>query len=195
MSAAGVTAAVTADNAALVVRCGLVLLFLPFSALDKVLGFRHAVAQAQKVFKPRALAIFVLLCGLAIEVFMSLGVITGIADRACALVIAGYCAASAVLYKQFWAQGDFWANPDGKGRGLFWDFLCSRWAGLATDMKTRRRNGSSCCRAAGLSKAWTARVSSRGRENFRSVRTRVASKPMVKKGTGPERSATNQRCW
>lgn len=113
----------SSDIAALVVRCGLVLLFLPFSALDKITGFDHAVAQAQEVFKPRALAICVLLCGLAIEVFMSLGVITGIADRACALVIAGYCAANAVLFKRFWAQGDFWTDPNGKGRGLFWDFL------------------------------------------------------------------------
>ena len=38
-------------------------------------------------------------------------------------MIAGYCAASAVLYKQFWAPGDFWSNPDGKGRTLFWDLL------------------------------------------------------------------------
>lgn len=111
------------DIVVLIVRCGLVLLFLPFSALDKVLGFEHAVAKAQQVFKPRVLAIFVLLCGLTIEIFMSLGIVTGVADRACALAIAGYCAATAVLYKQFWAQGDFWANPDGKGRVLFWDFL------------------------------------------------------------------------
>ena len=111
------------DVVVLIVRCGLVLLFLPFSALDKFLGFEHAVTQAQQVFKPRALAISVLLCGFVIEVFMSLGIVTGIADRACALVVASYCAATAVLYKQFWAQGDFWANPDGKGRGLFWDFL------------------------------------------------------------------------
>ncbi len=108
---------------ALVVRFGLVLLFLPFSALDKIWGFQHALMQAQQVFKPRALATFVLLCGLAIEIFLSLGVITGIADRACALGMAGYCAATAVLYKRFWAQGDFWANPDGAGRALFWDFL------------------------------------------------------------------------
>ena len=40
-----------------------------------------------------------------------------------AFVIAGYCAATAVLYKQFWAQGDFWSAPDGKGRTLLWDFL------------------------------------------------------------------------
>ena len=34
---------------ALVVRYGLVLLFLPFSALDKIFGFYHAVKQAQSI--------------------------------------------------------------------------------------------------------------------------------------------------
>jgi putative oxidoreductase len=109
--------------AALIVRCGLVLLFLPFSALDKILNFSGAVAQAQQVFKPRLLGAAVLLCGLAIEIFGSLAIITGTADRAAAFVMAGYCAMTAVLYKQFWAQGDFWADAGGKGRGLFWDFL------------------------------------------------------------------------
>jgi len=109
--------------AALVIRLGLVLPFLPFSALDKILGFNHAVGQAQEVFRPRVLAVLVLLCGLCIEIFCSLGVLTGIADRLCALILAGYCAASAVLYKRFWTQGDFWSNADGKGRSLFWDFL------------------------------------------------------------------------
>ena len=113
----------SAATAALIVRLGLIMLFLPFSALDKVLGFNHAVGQAQEVFKPRAIAALVLLCGLAIEVFCSLGVVTGLADRTCALVLAGYCAATAVLYKRFWAQGDFWSRHDGKGRSLFWDFL------------------------------------------------------------------------
>lgn len=108
---------------ALIVRYGLVLLFLPFSALDKIFNFDGAVGQCSEIFKPRALAVIVLLIGLAIEIFCTLGVVTGIADRACALVIAGYCAVTAVLYKQFWAQGDFWADPEGKGRGLLWDFL------------------------------------------------------------------------
>ena len=75
------------------------------------------------MFKPRALAAAVILIGLGIEVFMSLGVISGVADRACAFVIAGYCAATAVLFKQFWKPGDFWSDADGKARGLFWDFL------------------------------------------------------------------------
>lgn len=108
--------------AALVVRCGLVLLFLPFSAADKLLGLRHAVGQAEGVF-PKPLAVIAILIGLAIEIVCSLGVVTGIADRAAALVIAGYCAGTAVLFKRFWAQGDFWADADGKGRTLFWDFL------------------------------------------------------------------------
>jgi putative oxidoreductase len=107
----------------LVVRCVLVILFLPFSALDKIVGFEGAVTQAQEVFKPRLLAAAVLLCGLAIEVVMSLGVVTGVADRLAALVLAAYCAATAVLYKRFWQPGDFWAAGDSKGRALFWDFL------------------------------------------------------------------------
>ena len=109
--------------AALIVRCGLVLLFLPFSALDKTFGFGHAVAQARSVAKPRGLAIAMILTGLGVEVICTLGVVSGIGDRACAFVIAGYCAATAILYKQFWAQGDFWLDADGKGMMLFWDFL------------------------------------------------------------------------
>lgn len=107
----------------LVVRYGLVMLFFPFSALDKMLNFDGAVGQAQEVFKPRALSVFVLICGLCIEVFASLGVVTGIADRLCALLIAGYCAATAILFKRFWRPADFWAAGDSKARNLFWDCL------------------------------------------------------------------------
>jgi putative oxidoreductase len=104
------------------VRFSLVALFLPFSALDKVLNFRGALAQAHEVFRPRPLAILVLLGGLAIEVLMSLAILLGIADRLAALVMAAYCAATAVLFKRFWVPGD-WSNPSGNARGLFWDFL------------------------------------------------------------------------
>jgi putative oxidoreductase len=109
--------------ATLAVRCGLVLLFLPFSALDKIFGFDHAVRQAQQVVKPWPIAAGMIVVGLFVEIFCSLGVVSGVADRACAFVIAGYCAVTAVLYKPFWAQGDFWSAPDGRGRSLLWDFL------------------------------------------------------------------------
>ncbi|MGH8296286.1 MAG: DoxX family protein [Steroidobacteraceae bacterium] len=113
----------TAAIVTLIVRYVLVMLFLPFSALDKIVGFPGAVKQAQEIFRPRILATAVLSCGLFIEVIMSLGVVTGVADRMAALVLAAYCAATAVLYKRFWQPGDFWASGDSKGRGLFWDFL------------------------------------------------------------------------
>jgi putative oxidoreductase len=105
------------------IRIVLVLLFLPFSALDKVLNFRSAVAQAREAVPNTAAAIGLILIGLFVEVFMSLGVITGIADRACAFVLAGYCGVTALLWKQFWKPGDFWSSNSGQGRTLFWDFL------------------------------------------------------------------------
>ena len=108
---------------ALVVRYGLVMLFLPFSALDKIFSFDHAVEQARQVFTPRPLAVAVLMAGLFIEVVCTLGIVTGVADHACAFLVAGYCAATALLYKRFWEAGDFFADPGGKARTLFWDFL------------------------------------------------------------------------
>lgn len=109
------------------IRLFLVLLFLPFSALDKVLDFRNAVAQAQEAVPNRVGAIALIMAGLGVEVFMSAGVVSGIADRACAFVLAGYCAVTALLWKQFWVPGDFWTANDGKARALFWDF----WKNLA----------------------------------------------------------------
>jgi putative oxidoreductase len=105
------------------IRIVLVLLFLPFSALDKVANFKGAVSQAREVVPNREFAIGLILTGLCVEVFMTLGVVTGIADRACAFVLAGYCGITAVLWKQFWRPGDFWASDTGRGRTLFWDFL------------------------------------------------------------------------
>jgi putative oxidoreductase len=58
---------------------------------------------------------------------MSTAVLTGIADRPAAFILAGYCGVTALLWKQFWRPGDFWSNPNGKARGLFWDF----WKNLA----------------------------------------------------------------
>ena len=63
----------TAAVVALIVRYGLVLLFLPFSALDKIFGFNHAVKQAQSMFKPRPVAIAMILIGLFVEVFARSG--------------------------------------------------------------------------------------------------------------------------
>lgn len=107
----------------LALRICLVILFLPFSALDKTLNFKGAVQQAKQLVASDTVARTLILVGLFVEVFMSLGIITGIADRAAAFVLGGYCAVTALLFKQFWKPGDFWHKGDSKGRDLFWDFL------------------------------------------------------------------------
>jgi putative oxidoreductase len=54
---------------------------------------------------------------------MPLGIVSGVADRLAAFVLAGYCAVTALLFKRFWEPGDFWSRGDSKARDLFWDFL------------------------------------------------------------------------
>ena len=106
----------------LAVRYLLVMLFFPFSALDKLLNFKGAVAQAAEI-APASLATLLIVVGLSVEIFMPLAILTGTADRAAGLVMAGYCMVTALLWKQFWMPGDFWHAGDSKARGLFWDFL------------------------------------------------------------------------
>jgi putative oxidoreductase len=105
------------------VRALLVALFLPFSALDKIIHFRGAVGQARQRFPEGGLATALIVTGLGVEIFMSLGILTGTADRLSAFILAGYCGVTALLWKPFWAQGDFFASDASKGRDLFWDFL------------------------------------------------------------------------
>lgn len=106
---------------AFLVRLLLVLLFLPFSALDKILNFKGAVDQAREAVHATTPAVVLILVGLGVEIGMSACILAGLADRAAAFVLAGYCGVTALLWKRFWAPGDFWAG--GRGRDLFWDFL------------------------------------------------------------------------
>jgi putative oxidoreductase len=109
------------------VRLLLVMLFLPFSALDKILDFEGAVAQARQVAASRPVAVILVGLGLCVEIGMSAAILIGVADRAAALTLALYCVATAVLWKPFWRPGDFRAAPHGRARTLFWDF----WKNLA----------------------------------------------------------------
>jgi putative oxidoreductase len=107
----------------LAVRLLLVILFLPFSALDKILNFQGAVGQAREIAPNPSLARLLILAGLGVEILMPLGILTGTADRLAALILAGYCMVTALLWKRFWQPGDFWRKGESRGRGLFWDFL------------------------------------------------------------------------
>ena len=109
--------------ATLLSRLMLVLLFMPFSALDKLVDFGGAVAQAEEHIGSKRIAGAMIVAGLFVEVVMSLGVLTGFADRLCAFVLAGYCVVTALAWKRFWATGDLTLVGPSTGRNLFWDFL------------------------------------------------------------------------
>jgi putative oxidoreductase len=104
-------------------RALLVMLFLPFSALDKVLNFKQAVGQAVEAIPSRSLATALIVAGFGVEVFMSLAILTGIADRMAAFILAGYCIVTALLWKPFWNTPDFRLRGASRGREMFWDFL------------------------------------------------------------------------
>jgi putative oxidoreductase len=107
----------------LVLRYLVVMLFLPFSALDKILNFNAAVAQARESIPSDAAARLAIVAALCVEIIMPLGILTGVADRLAAFILAGYCGITALLWKQFWKPGDFWRAGSSRARDLFWDFL------------------------------------------------------------------------
>ena len=109
--------------ATLTARLLLVALFLPFSALDKVLNLEQAVDQAAEAIPSRSLSTIMVFAGLAIEIIMSLAILTGFADRLAAFVLAVYCVVTALLWKQFWKANDFRLRGASHDRATFWDFL------------------------------------------------------------------------
>jgi putative oxidoreductase len=105
------------------IRITLVALFLPFSAMDKLLNPKAAVKQAEGTVHSRGLSLLLLGVGLFVELIMSLAVITGFLDRLAAVILAGYCMVTALLWKRFWKTADFRLKGPSKGRDVFWDFL------------------------------------------------------------------------
>jgi putative oxidoreductase len=104
-------------------RLLLVALFLPFSALDKILNFDAAVGQASQAVSSRGFAKALIVVGFCVEVLMSAAILTGIADRIAAFFLAGYCIVTALLWKQFWKTSDFRLRGKSNGREVFWDFM------------------------------------------------------------------------
>ena len=106
--------------APLIFRICLVILF-PFSTLDKIFNWKGALRQANSGILPGGGLLLV--AAMIVEVGTSVLVVAGVFDRAAAALLAFYCVVTALLYHQFWASGDFFADGDSKGRAHFWDFL------------------------------------------------------------------------
>lgn len=105
------------------VRVSLVVLF-PFSAADKILHWGQAMKQAKS--GPAALtpiASELLLAGIAVEAIAPLCIVTGRRDREAAVLLAGFCASTALLYHPFWTHDDLFAQGKSTGREELWEFL------------------------------------------------------------------------
>ena len=77
-------------------RASLVVLF-PFSAADKILHWDQAMKQAKSGPPPFAGASRDFNGGVAVEAIAPLCIVTGRGDRQAAAVLAGFCAATALL--------------------------------------------------------------------------------------------------
>lgn len=105
------------------VRLSLVLLFFPFSALDKLLNFSEATGQARLAVSTTGVARALICIGIGVEIVMSLAILSGIADKLAAFILAGYCVVTALMWKPFWKEPDFTLIGKSQGREVFWDFL------------------------------------------------------------------------
>ena len=64
-----------------------------------------------------------LMAGIAVEAIAPLCIVTGRGDRQAATILAGFCAATALLYHPFWKHEDLFAEGKSKGREELWEFL------------------------------------------------------------------------
>lgn len=106
----------------IVIRVCLVVLF-PFSALDKIVFWKDALAQADSSFLPKWSGPPLLAGAIAVEAIAPFCIVFGWHDRIAAFALALFCVVTAILYHPFWKFSDFWKSDDSKARAHFWDFL------------------------------------------------------------------------
>jgi putative oxidoreductase len=106
----------------IVIRVCLVVLF-PFSALDKIVFWKNALAQADSSFLPKSSGPPLLVAAIIVEAVAPFCIVLGWHDRIAAFALALFCVVTAILYHPFWKFTDFWKPGDSKARAHFWDFL------------------------------------------------------------------------
>lgn len=106
----------------LLARTCLVVMF-PFSGYDKIVHWNSALKQADFSIVPKAVGPAMLIAAMLVEFITPVCIVTGWHDRLAALILAGFCVATAFLFHPFWRYPDFWSPNDKEGNSHFWDFL------------------------------------------------------------------------
>ena len=102
-------------------RVSMVCLFPP-SAADKIYNRKQAMQQAASGPLPDPSLMLDL--GIAVETIAPILIVAEKRDREAALVLAGFCAVTAVMFHQFWKYDDLLAQDvKSEGREHFWEFL------------------------------------------------------------------------
>lgn len=104
-------------------RLGLVALFVPFSVYYMVVDFRGAAQHAASVGVGRRIAQGMIQAAILLKLVASLGVLTGVADRLCLLLLAAFSVGTALLYKQFWTGDGLAFASENANLPKLWDFL------------------------------------------------------------------------
>ncbi len=108
-----------------VARVCLVSMFPP-SAVDKVVRWRACMAQTQsaRIPGPPIVAVGMVVVAIAVEFVTPIMIVGRAWDRPAALLLAAFCAVTAVLYHPFWASpGLFGPDDASPAREHFWQFL------------------------------------------------------------------------
>ena len=102
-------------------RLSLVAMF-PLSALDKIWHWQASLAQTRSSGLPGGKVMLIM--AILIEAVTPLLIVLGQWDRAAALLLAGFCVVTAILYHPFWSHPDFWSDdPASVAREHFWQFV------------------------------------------------------------------------
>ncbi|HYN39091.1 MAG TPA: DoxX family protein, partial [Rhodospirillales bacterium] len=100
-------------------RLFLVILF-PFSGLSKIMDWNLAMQQAETSFMPGAP---LLIAGMFVELVMPVLILIRVWDRLAAFILAGFCAATALMFHDFWNYPGLLSPGGGPGLDHFWSFL------------------------------------------------------------------------
>jgi len=107
----------------MLLRLGLVALFVPFSVYYMLVDLKGATQHAASIGVSRKVARGMILAAIILKLVASLGVLTGIADRLSALLLAAFCVATAFIYKQFWTGEGLAFTSENVNLPKLWDFL------------------------------------------------------------------------
>ena len=104
------------NDAAPVIAKILIVLIFPFSGIDKIINWKAALKQANSSFMPGG-AILLRLAQI-VEFVTPVCIVFNWYAGLAAIVLAGYCAITGILYHNFWSYPRFWsADSEAPARG------------------------------------------------------------------------------